>query len=58
MIFCYIQASVSGKFTKYLDLLAKYYVLKRQHLLAAHVLYRLAERRSTDHVAVPTLEQR
>ncbi|CAA6658633.1 unnamed protein product [Spirodela intermedia] len=52
------EASISGKSVKYLDLLAKYYVLKRQHLLAAHVLYRLAERRCVDPAAGPTLEQR
>ncbi|KAK3027483.1 hypothetical protein RJ639_040284, partial [Escallonia herrerae] len=43
---------------KYLELLARYYVLKRQHVLAAHVLLRLAERRSTDWEDIPTLEQR
>lgn len=43
---------------KYFDLLARYYVLKRQHLLAAHVLLRLAERRSTDAKDAPTLDQR
>ncbi|XP_078429938.1 nucleoporin 155 [Wolffia australiana] len=53
-----VEGSVSGQTVKYLDLLAKYYVLKRQHHLAAHVLYRLAERRCTDSSAGPTLEQR
>lgn len=43
---------------KYFDLLARYYVVKRQHLLAAHILLRLAERRSTDAGDIPTLEQR
>lgn len=43
---------------KYFDLLARYYVLKRQHILAAHVLLRLAERRSSDAGDAPTLEQR
>lgn len=43
---------------KYLDLLARYYIMKRQHLLAAHVLLRLAERRSMDERDVPSLEQR
>lgn len=43
---------------KYFELLARYYVLKRQHVLAAHVLVRLAERRSTDEGNAPTLEQR
>lgn len=41
---------------KYYELLARYYVLKRQHMLAAHALLRLAERRFID--GVPTLEQR
>lgn len=44
--------------TKYFELLARYYVLKRQHVLAAHVLVRLAERRSGDEGDAPTLEQR
>lgn len=43
---------------KYLDLLARYYIMKRQHLLAAHVLLKLAERRSMDDRDVPSLEQR
>lgn len=51
-------APVPSKQIKYFDLLARYYVLKRQHALAAHVLLRLAERRSTDAGDVPTLEQR
>ncbi|KAL8258280.1 hypothetical protein R6Q59_030321 [Mikania micrantha] len=44
--------------TKYFELLARYYVLKRQHILAAHVLLRLAERRSNSLENFPTLEQR
>lgn len=32
--------------------------MKRQHLLAAHVLLRLAGRRSSDPGDVPTLEER
>lgn len=43
---------------KYLDLLARYYVLKRQHLLAAHVLCRLADIRSVDGRDAPSLEER
>ncbi|KAL6543857.1 hypothetical protein OROGR_010354 [Orobanche gracilis] len=43
---------------KYLELLARYYVLKRQHILAAQILVRLAERRSTEAGGTPTLEQR
>ncbi|XVF43562.1 hypothetical protein PTKIN_Ptkin02bG0049800 [Pterospermum kingtungense] len=51
-------APIHSNQAKYLDLLARYYVLKRQHLLAAHVLLRLAERRSTNGSDVPSLEQR
>ncbi|GAB2228632.1 hypothetical protein Droror1_Dr00022752 [Drosera rotundifolia] len=43
---------------KYLDLLAHYYVLKRQHYLAAHVLLKLAERRFIDGRNAPSLEER
>ncbi|KAE8667710.1 NUP155 protein [Hibiscus syriacus] len=43
---------------KYFDLLARYFVLERQHLLAAHVLLRLAERRSINGSTAPSLEQR
>lgn len=49
-------APMSSNQVKYYELLARYYVLKRQHMLAAHALLRLAERRSID--GVPTLEQR
>ncbi|OMO93980.1 Nucleoporin protein [Corchorus olitorius] len=51
-------APIHSDQAKYLYLLARYYVLKRQHVLAAHVLLRLAERRSTDGSNAPTLEQR
>ncbi|EEF36426.1 protein with unknown function [Ricinus communis] len=51
-------APVTANQAKYFDLLARYYVSKRQHMLAAHILLRLAERRSTDARDVPTLEQR
>ncbi|CAK9140308.1 unnamed protein product [Ilex paraguariensis] len=50
--------SIPSNQAKYFELLARYYVLKQQHVLAAHVLLRLAERRSTDVGNVPTLEQR
>lgn len=49
-------APLSSNQIKYYELLARYYVLKRQHMLAAHALLRLAERRFVD--GVPTLEQR
>lgn len=52
------RAPIPSNQAKYFDLLARYYVMKRQHLLAAHVLLRLAERRSTDAGDVPSLEQR
>ncbi|KAG1334865.1 nuclear pore complex protein NUP155 [Cocos nucifera] len=52
------DSSIPSSHTKYLDLLARYYVLKRQHFLAAHVLYRLAERQCTDAEDAPALEQR
>ncbi|KAL4574340.1 hypothetical protein LXL04_021169 [Taraxacum kok-saghyz] len=51
-------AQISSYQTKYFELLARYYVLKRQHVLAAHVLLRLAERRSTSLENHPTLDQR
>ncbi|KAF5777212.1 hypothetical protein HanXRQr2_Chr12g0533011 [Helianthus annuus] len=44
--------------TKYTELLARYYVLKRQHVLAALVLLRLAERRSNGLENFLTLDQR
>jgi hypothetical protein len=53
-----LGAPVPSNQAKYFDLLARYYVLKRQHILAAHVLLRLAERHSTDVGDAPTLEQR
>ncbi|KAI4313702.1 hypothetical protein L6164_026659 [Bauhinia variegata] len=49
-------ASLSSNQVKNSELLARYYVLKRQHMLAACTLQRLAERRCID--GVPTLEQR
>ncbi|XP_071902048.1 nuclear pore complex protein NUP155-like isoform X1 [Coffea arabica] len=52
------RLSIALHQAKYLELLARYYVLKRQHILAAHVLVRLAERRSTEGGHAPTLEQR
>lgn len=43
---------------KYLELLARYYVHKRQHSLAAHVFLRLAERRQAEGGEMLTLDQR
>ncbi|XP_065866958.1 nuclear pore complex protein NUP155-like [Euphorbia lathyris] len=51
-------ALVTSRQAKYFELLAGYYVMKRQHMLAAHILLRLAERRSMDAGDVPSLEQR
>lgn len=53
-----LEAPIPSCQTKYLDLLAKYYVLKRQHFLAANILYRLAERQCSDFRDAPTLEKR
>lgn len=52
-----MEASTGPGPTKYLNLLAKYYVLKGQHREAAQVLLRLAESHSTGPES-PTLEQR
>ncbi|KAE9613889.1 putative nucleoporin, Nup155, WD40/YVTN repeat-like-containing domain-containing protein [Lupinus albus] len=49
-------APMTSNEVKYYELLARYYVLKRQHMLAAHALLRLAERRSI--AGAPKLEQR
>uniref|UniRef100_A0A7N0TFW8 Nuclear pore complex protein NUP155 n=1 Tax=Kalanchoe fedtschenkoi TaxID=63787 RepID=A0A7N0TFW8_KALFE len=54
----HVGAQISINQAKYLDLLARYYVMKRQHLLAARILLKLAERRSSDGDAALTLEQR
>ncbi|KAL0908738.1 hypothetical protein M5K25_023246 [Dendrobium thyrsiflorum] len=53
-----LETPIPSSQTKYLDLLARYYVMKRQHLQAAHVLYRLAERQCTDAADAHTLDQR
>ncbi|KAF5959932.1 hypothetical protein HYC85_001141 [Camellia sinensis] len=54
----YLGVHIPSNQAKYFELLARYYVLKRQHALAAHVLLRLAERWIADRRDVPTLEQR
>lgn len=51
------ETSISIKRAKYLDILARFYVMKRQHFLAGHVLYKLAECHSSDGIGI-TLEQR
>ena len=43
---------------KYLKRLARYYVYKRQHVLAAHVLLRLSESKQVEGGEMLTLEQR
>ncbi|KAG0501951.1 hypothetical protein HPP92_002023 [Vanilla planifolia] len=53
-----LEAPIPSSQIKFLDLLARYYVMKRQHFHAAHVLYRLSERHRTDAAESPTLEQR
>ncbi|KAH9297702.1 hypothetical protein KI387_029384 [Taxus chinensis] len=50
--------SVTVQHSKYLELLARYYVHKRQHALAAHVFLRLAERRHVEGGEMSTLDQR
>lgn len=56
--FGHFGVPVQANQIKYSDLLARYYVSKRQHLLAAHVLVRLAEMRPTDSGDMLTIEQR
>lgn len=52
-----MEAPISPSPTKYLNLLAKYYVSKGQHREAAQVLLRLAESQSSFQGSL-TLEQR
>lgn len=51
------ETSISIKRAKYLDILARFYVMKRQHFQAGHVLYMLAECPSSDGMGIK-LEQR
>lgn len=53
-----VRQQISGEQSKYLELLSRYYVHKRQHAYAAHVLLRLAEMRQTGGAESVTLEQR
>ncbi|WOL20105.1 nuclear pore complex protein [Canna indica] len=53
-----LEGSISSSQNMYIILLAKYYVIKRQHVLAAHIFYRLAERQCADASGGPTLEER
>lgn len=52
------RQAVNLEQAKYLELLARYYVYKRQNVLAAHVLLRLSERRQVEGGEMLTLEQR
>lgn len=53
-----MRQPISGEQAKYLELLSRFYVHRRQHALAAHVLLRLAERRQVEGALEITLEQR
>ncbi|XP_022873884.1 nuclear pore complex protein NUP155 isoform X2 [Olea europaea var. sylvestris] len=52
------RVPISFNQIKYFELLARYYVSKRQHVLAANVFVRLAERRFSEEGNTLTLEQR
>ncbi|KAL3843973.1 hypothetical protein ACJIZ3_001376 [Penstemon smallii] len=54
----HLRVPIPSNQMKYFELLARYYVSKRQHVLAAQILVRLAERRSTEAGDTATLEQR
>jgi nuclear pore complex protein Nup155 len=51
------RQAVNLEQAKYLKLLAHYYVYKRKHVLATHVLLRLSERRKVEGGEMLTLEQ-
>lgn len=53
-----MRQAISGEQAKYLELLSRLYVHRRQHAQAAHVLLRLAERRQPEGASEITLEQR
>eukprot|EP00252_Welwitschia_mirabilis_P023299 TRINITY_DN6559_c0_g2_i1.p1 TRINITY_DN6559_c0_g2~~TRINITY_DN6559_c0_g2_i1.p1 ORF type:complete len:880 (+),score=196.36 TRINITY_DN6559_c0_g2_i1:194-2641(+) len=52
------QKSVNPGPVKYLELLSRYYVQRRQHAMAAQILLRLAERRQKEGDETISLEQR
>lgn len=54
----HLRVPITFNQIKCFELLARYYVLKRQHVLAANVFVRLAERRSSEAGDTLTLEQR
>ena len=53
-----LGAPISTSQTKYLELLARYYVLKGEHIGAARMLLILAERQCSNSEEAPTLEKR
>ena len=53
-----LGAPISTRQTKYLELLAKYYVLKGEHIAAARMLLILAERQCSNSDEAPTLDKR
>jgi hypothetical protein len=53
-----LRQPISGEQAKYLELLSRLYIHRRQHALASHVLLRLAERRQVEGSLEITLQQR
>lgn len=53
-----LGAPISTSQTRYLELLAKYYVLKGEHIAAARMLLILAERQCSNSEEAPTLDKR
>ncbi|XP_072146653.1 nuclear pore complex protein NUP155 [Setaria viridis] len=53
-----LGAPISTSQTKYLELLARYYVLKGEHIAAARMLLILAERQCSNSEEAPTLDKR
>ncbi|KAG2542431.1 hypothetical protein PVAP13_9NG840300 [Panicum virgatum] len=53
-----LGAPISTSQTKYLELLARYYVLKGEHIAATRMLLILAERQCSNSEEAPTLEKR
>ncbi|CAN6307475.1 unnamed protein product [Urochloa humidicola] len=53
-----LGAPISTSQTKYLELLARYYVLKGEHIAAVRMLLILAERQCSNSEEAPTLDKR
>ncbi|KAL6867408.1 hypothetical protein ACP4OV_015432 [Aristida adscensionis] len=53
-----VSAHISTSQTKHLELLARYYVLKGEHIAAARMLLILAERQCSSSEEAPSLDQR